>query len=192
MFNVNVFDEVKQCVSMTAAAELWGIRVNRSGFACCPFHDEATPSMRIYDDHFYCFGCGKGGDVIKFTELYFGLSPLEAVSKLNTDFNLGLETGKKIQRAKVLGLQSQREYKDNLYEAFLAEENFIFRRARATLRIRNPFPPPTPEDGPSRDWIMFEQYQRKCSWMCDCLTFGSIESKIDLVRAIENKEIILI
>ncbi|MBQ9543614.1 MAG: DNA primase [Clostridia bacterium] len=34
----------------------------------CPFHSEKTPSFTIFpDDHFYCFGCGAGGDVITFT-----------------------------------------------------------------------------------------------------------------------------
>ena len=35
--------------------------------ACCPLHDELTPSMRFYEDTntFYCFGCTAGGDVIE-------------------------------------------------------------------------------------------------------------------------------
>ena len=34
----------------------------------CPFHSEKTPSFTVYtaDSHFYCFGCGAGGDVITF------------------------------------------------------------------------------------------------------------------------------
>lgn len=37
--------------------------------ACCPFHSEKTPSFTVYTGeggHFYCFGCGAGGDVISF------------------------------------------------------------------------------------------------------------------------------
>lgn len=38
-----------------------------SPFCCCPIHDEETPSMRYYEETntFYCFGCRKGGDIIK-------------------------------------------------------------------------------------------------------------------------------
>lgn len=38
-----------------------------SPFCCCPLHDEETPSMRYYEETntFYCFGCRKGGDIIK-------------------------------------------------------------------------------------------------------------------------------
>ncbi|MBQ3182128.1 MAG: hypothetical protein IJB57_00530, partial [Clostridia bacterium] len=32
----------------------------------CPFHSEKSPSFTVFDDHFYCFGCGAGGDVITF------------------------------------------------------------------------------------------------------------------------------
>ena len=34
----------------------------------CPFHSENSPSFTVFgsDDHFYCFGCGAGGDVISF------------------------------------------------------------------------------------------------------------------------------
>jgi hypothetical protein len=37
---------------------------NRTRFVACPFHEEKTPSCKIYPDHFYCFGCNKGGSVI--------------------------------------------------------------------------------------------------------------------------------
>ena len=43
-------------------------RAGRTSKALCPFHSEKTPSFVIYPDNqsFYCFGCGKGGDVIRF------------------------------------------------------------------------------------------------------------------------------
>src|SRR6516225_9705866 len=33
-----------------------------SGMLCCPFHDDSTPSCRIYPDGYYCFGCGARGN----------------------------------------------------------------------------------------------------------------------------------
>ncbi|MEA3368816.1 MAG: CHC2 zinc finger domain-containing protein [Candidatus Ratteibacteria bacterium] len=52
--------------------------------ALCPFHQEKHPSFFIYPDSnsFYCFGCAKGGDVIKFVELYFEYSFKKAVEYL--------------------------------------------------------------------------------------------------------------
>ena len=50
----------------------------------CPFHDEKTPSFNVSGAKgFYrCFGCGVGGDVIKFVELYDKVSFPEAVRQL--------------------------------------------------------------------------------------------------------------
>ncbi len=43
-------------------------RAGSNHVACCPFHNEKTPSFTVFErsDSFYCFGCGAGGDVITF------------------------------------------------------------------------------------------------------------------------------
>ena len=50
----------------------------------CPFHGEKTPSFHVNGDKgfFHCFGCGVGGDVIKFVELYDKVTFPEAVRQL--------------------------------------------------------------------------------------------------------------
>ena len=83
----NVFEAVKQSVSTREAAEFYGIKVSRTGMACCPFHDDKNPSMKV-DQRFHCFGCGADGDVIDFTAKLFDLSPKEAAEKLAQDFGL--------------------------------------------------------------------------------------------------------
>ncbi len=83
----NVFEAVKQSVSTREAAEFYGIKVSRTGMACCPFHDDKNPSMKV-DQRFHCFGCGADGDVIDFTAKLFNLSPKEAAEKLAQDFGL--------------------------------------------------------------------------------------------------------
>ena len=83
----NVFEAVKQSVSTREAAAFYGIEVKRNGMACCPFHDDKNPSMKV-DQRFHCFGCGEDGDVIDFTAKLFDLSPKEAAEKLAQDFGL--------------------------------------------------------------------------------------------------------
>ncbi len=53
-------------------------------FGLCPFHNEKTPSFAVYPDtsSFYCFGCGKGGDVISFVMERDNLEYIEAVRAL--------------------------------------------------------------------------------------------------------------
>ena len=71
----SVFEAVKQSVAVREAAQMYGIEVNRSGMACCPFHDDKNPSMKLNEEYFYCFGCGATGDVIDFTARLYNLSP---------------------------------------------------------------------------------------------------------------------
>ncbi len=63
------------------------ITLKRAGgryLACCPFHNEKTPSFTVFPDtaSYYCFGCGAGGDVITFIMKYRNLDYREAVYEL--------------------------------------------------------------------------------------------------------------
>ena len=88
---MNVFETIKAAVPMREAAEHYGLRVLPNGMACCPFHDDHHPSLKLNEDYFFCFGCNAHGDVIDFTARLWGLSAQEAVEKLRGDF--GIETG---------------------------------------------------------------------------------------------------
>ena len=87
----SVFEVVKQSVTAKEAAEHYGIAVGRGGMACCPFHDDRHPSMKV-DTRFHCFGCGADGDVIDFTARLYDLSPKEAAEKLALDFGLAYDS----------------------------------------------------------------------------------------------------
>ena len=63
------------------------IKIQRAGReykACCPFHNEKTPSFTINDDKqfYHCFGCGAHGDVVGFVMQHDNLSFIEAVEIL--------------------------------------------------------------------------------------------------------------
>jgi CHC2 zinc finger/Toprim domain len=51
---------------------------------CCPFHDDSTPSLHVYDDHFHCFGCGAHGDHIDWLMMVEGLDRNQAIEALKT------------------------------------------------------------------------------------------------------------
>ncbi|MDE6727253.1 MAG: DNA primase [Oscillospiraceae bacterium] len=86
----NVFSEIKSRLAMPEVARFYGLEVNRAGMACCPFHDDKSPSLKVYDDHFYCFGCGATGDQTGFVAKLFGLRQIDAAKKISEDFGLGL------------------------------------------------------------------------------------------------------
>ena len=77
-----IFEIVRRSVSLREAAELYGIEIGRNGMACCPFHDDKNPSLKLNEDYFYCFGCGATGDVIDFTARLYDLTRREAAEKL--------------------------------------------------------------------------------------------------------------
>ncbi|WP_320034716.1 DNA primase [Halarcobacter sp.] len=61
--------------------------------ACCPFHGEDTPSFVVSPQKqiYHCFGCGVGGDSIKFVMEYEKLSYPEAIEKLASMYNVNLQ-----------------------------------------------------------------------------------------------------
>ena len=88
----NVFEDIRNMIAMPDVAKFYGLQISRSGMSCCPFHNDNTPSMKIYEDHFYCFGCGSTGDGTGFVAKLFNISQLEAAKKISYDFGLRLFT----------------------------------------------------------------------------------------------------
>ncbi len=84
---MNIFQTVKESVTVRQAAGQYGFQVSRNGMMCCPFHRDSHPSMKV-DKGFYCFACGAKGDVISFAADLFQLTPIEAAKKLAADFQI--------------------------------------------------------------------------------------------------------
>ena len=85
---MDLFTQIKMGVSVKEAAEYYGLEVNRGNMVCCPFHADRTPSMKLNEDYFYCFGCGAHGDVIDLVAKLFNLSSYDAAKKLAYDFGI--------------------------------------------------------------------------------------------------------
>ena len=63
------------------------VQLRRAGVswkACCPFHNEKTPSFHVNParQSFHCFGCGVGGDAVKFIMMYENLDYPTALRRL--------------------------------------------------------------------------------------------------------------
>jgi DNA primase len=76
----------------------------------CPFHDERTPSFSVEPQEklYHCFGCGVGGDVIKFVEEKEGLGFAEAVELLADRYGVELEREQEDPRAEAKRQQRRR------------------------------------------------------------------------------------
>ncbi len=59
------------------------LKINHSGFAKCPYHNEKTPSLKVYSDNrWHCFGCSKDGDVVDIVMVQFEMTIQQAVEKI--------------------------------------------------------------------------------------------------------------
>src|SRR3982750_4209040 len=86
LFPVSFIEDLKSHADIVQVVQEH-VPLRRSGSAwkgLCPFHGEKTPSFQVNGDKgvFHCFGCGVGGDVIKFVELYEKVTFPEAVRQL--------------------------------------------------------------------------------------------------------------
>jgi hypothetical protein len=108
---MNLFEQTKESVTARMAAENYGVKISRNGMACCPFHNDKHPSMKI-DKNYHCFACGVGGDAIDFTARMFGMSQYDAAKKLIEDFHLPIEIhpgkGKTAKKPKLTEEQKQK------------------------------------------------------------------------------------
>lgn len=138
----SVFEAVKQSITVREAAQMYGIEVNRSGMACCPFHDDKNPSMKLNEEYFYCFGCGATGDVIDFTARLYNLSPKEAAEKLAQDFGLAYDSQAPPRRRHVRQKSEAQKFKEDRDHAFrvLADYFHLLRKWETD------YTPKTPEE----------------------------------------------
>ena len=105
------FDEIRQRVSCQDAAQKYGLTVNRSGFALCPWHSDRHPSLKVYDGDrgCWCFACQHGGDVIGLVGQILGADRRAAARQINIDFKLGLPLDRPPTRAERAEAQKRRD-----------------------------------------------------------------------------------
>lgn len=87
---------IKEDLPAERVFTFYGYPPDRNGFVLCPFHNEKTPSLKLFtgdNPGWHCFGCGEGGSVIDFVMKLFDLTFPQAVLRLCTDFGLGLSIG---------------------------------------------------------------------------------------------------
>ncbi len=99
--------------------------------ACCPFHDEKTPSFNVNQtkQFYHCFGCGVSGDVLKFLMDYEGLSFVEAVEALA--YQLGMEVPReRLSPEKQQAQQHQQKKKRDLFDVMYRAAKFYRHQLR--------------------------------------------------------------
>ena len=95
--------------------------------ACCPFHNENTPSFTVSPDKqfYYCFGCGASGTALRFVMEFDGLSFPDAVEKLADQMNMAVPREAASQRE----VQQEQEHQ-SLFKRMEAASQFFERQLR--------------------------------------------------------------
>lgn len=169
---MNIFSEVKEYLTARQVAENYGLQVRRNGLACCPFHDDKHPSMKI-DKNYHCFACGVGGDAIDYVSRMFDLSQYEAALKIVEDFRLPIE----IKGNKELSEQDRERFDrwcnhsiESLRDSLsLIEQMSIFLNGKP------------PDIIFSEDYAQMLQAEPIMNYWLDILCMGSTEDKQELL-----------
>ena len=168
----NVFEAVKQSVSTREAAAFYGIEVKRNGMACCPFHDDKNPSMKV-DQRFHCFGCGADGDVIDFTAKLFDLSPKEAAEKLAQDFGLIYDSQAPPRRRYVRQKTEAQKFREDRQRCYrvLSDYYYLLKKWEADRSPR------TPEEEPHPRFVEAIQKKAYVEYLLDLFLYESEEEQ---------------
>ena len=172
---MTIFEEVKERTDMRSIAEYYGFTPNRGNYICCPFHSEKTPSMRLYEHDYHCYGCGEHGDGISFVMKLYNLPAKDAAQKINADFALGLDIGRsrEPQKKTVTASQLLSYYQEWEKWAFLMLNGYY-----KLLRLWfEEFAPKTPDDEPYPLWVRACNELPKVKWFCMILMQGSDEER---------------
>ena len=168
----NVFEAVKQSVSTRDAAAFYGIEVKRNGMACCPFHDDKNPSMKV-DQRFHCFGCGADGDVIDFTAKLFDLSPKEAAEKLAQDFGLVYDSQAPPRRRYVRQKTEAQKFREDRQRCYRVLSDYYHLLKKWGIDHS----PRTPEEEPHPRFVEAIQKKTYVEYLLDLFLYESEEEQ---------------
>ena len=165
-----LFNEIKEILTMQQVARHLGYEPNRSGFIHSPFSTDKTASCKLYHDSFYDFSTRTGGDLIRFTALVLGCDNWQAAQYLIENFALPISmSGHGLCREEVerrqRERQTQQERKQEFRAALLKEIDELKRwEAVCQKAIEEKIYPPF-----SEEWVYVTSELQKTSRRLDIL-----------------------
>ena len=173
---MSIYTDIKSRLTTREVAEKYGISVNHSGMALCPFHGDKNPSMKI-DKNFICFGCGEKGDVIAFTSKLFQISAYDAAKKLIEDFNLDIDT-KKIKPSRISQISHKREAQ---FTDTIEKRKKVYVKYLDILEGWRVEYKPKEGETPCRQFVEMCHNYDYIDYVVSTLCFGTIQEKVDII-----------
>lgn len=134
-------EEIKSSVRLSDLVREYGLKVDRKGFVCCPFHKEKTASMKIYNksNSFHCFGCGSSGDVIKFVQMIENCDFKTAFIRLGGTYEHTTENAKLVANTQREQAKKKRELKEKADAEIKNELSYIIELLKEGCKSLEPF-----------------------------------------------------
>ena len=174
---MNIYESIKAAISVKQAAEHYGLKANRNGMACCPFHNDRHPSLKLNEEYFFCFGCGAKGDVIDFVAKLFDLNSYEAAQRLAADFDISTEPRQSVA--------APHKTKHPYICQFREDEMLCFRVLTDYLHLLEDwkvrYAPKTPDDALDDRFVEACQMIDYIEYLADILTVGDLEERVAVV-----------
>ncbi len=113
-------------------------RAGRNLVGRCPFHSERSPSFTVFSDHFHCFGCSAGGDVITFIMKIENLDYKDTISFLADRSGMTVpEDTRFFKKKEVKALTRERAFSMNKSAAKIFHENLFSPDAQNAQKYLN-------------------------------------------------------
>lgn len=185
---MNLFQTVKAAVTVKQAAALYGLPVTPNGMVCCPFHEDHTPSMKLNDAYYYCFGCRATGDVIDLTARIFYLSSLQAARKLVQDFDLSPD---KPPSGAVTLPKPLTAIFDTQQEDIAHCLRVLYDYRNLLTRWRTEFAPLSTEEPLDDRFVEALHMLAVVDDLIDCLAFGPTSQKVSAAKRLLDGQLLL-
>lgn len=180
----NVFTVVKENVGTIDVAEYYGVKVNRNGMACCPFHEDKHPSMKI-DSRYHCFGCQADGDVIDFVANLFEIGLKEAAIKITNDFGLQYDN------CNTNNETYQYRKKQNTYREYIKAENHFWRVITDYYHLllfwKEQYSPKSPDQDWDERFSEAVMYIDALDYIMDTFLESDRETRAEIIKDYERK-----
>lgn len=171
----NIYEMLRERIPMKEAARFYGLEINRFDNACCPFHPDCDPSLKIYEDHYHCYGCGAHGDVTDFAARLFGTSQYEAAKKLCYDFGIDSREASVILRP---------VHPDNAYRLWIQKaEKAVNQYLNLLYKWRREYEPHSPEEMLHPLFVESLTQTDRIQQLYEVLRYGTAEEKHELFSA---------
>ena len=171
------FEVVREQVTAQEAARVYGLTIDRRGWALCPFHPDHKPSMSFKGGRYRCWSCGASGDAVDLVRGLFGGTYWEALQRINQDFGVGLPiSGEPTPQQRAEAQERQRT--KELHRRFETWRADTINQLTACIRAAN-----------AADWANLTpqeeeaiRQRERLEAMADTLSHGTPEDQMQLFR----------